>query len=294
MKLTCLLLLAAMNLPVTNTSGQAQRPLMSFGLVADAQYSRAEPAGTRFYNKSKIKLAEAYDFFRADSVDFIINLGDLIDKDFESFAPMLGIIEASGLKTWHVDGNHDYAVAGNQKRKLPVATRKGYYSFVKGDFRLIFLNGNEVSTYGSGTTHEIKLAEEYLQSLKNAGAINAMEWNGGMGTAQIGWLKKELDEAKLKKQRALIFCHFPVYPENVHNLFNYKEVLQLLESYDNVIAWFNGHNHAGNYGNFHMIHFITLRGMVETESNSFSVVEVYKNKLWIRGFGREKDQILAY
>jgi hypothetical protein len=35
--------------------------------------------------------------------------------------------------------------------------------------------------------------------------------------------------------------------------------------------------------------------MVETDStNSFALVEVYKNKIWIRGNGREKSQILAF
>jgi len=35
--------------------------------------------------------------------------------------------------------------------------------------------------------------------------------------------------------------------------------------------------------------------MVETESsNSYAIVEVYKNKIWIKGYGREKNMILAY
>ena len=68
-----------------------------------------------------------------------------------------------------------------------------------------------------------------------------------------------------------------------------------IEKYQNIIAWFNGHNHAGNYGNFNMIHFVTIKGMVETETNnSFALVEVYRNKIWIKGYGREKSQILAY
>ena len=70
--------------------------------------------------------------------------------------------------------------------------------------------------------------------------------------------------------------------------------LSILEKYSNIIAWFNGHNHAGNYGNFNLIHFVTLRGMVETEANnSFAEIEIYRNKIWIKGSGREKSQILA-
>jgi hypothetical protein len=44
-----------------------------------------------------------------------------------------------------------------------------------------------------------------------------------------------------------------------------------------------------------MIHFVTFRGMVETDQlNSYARVDVYKNKIWITGTGREKNQILAY
>ncbi len=84
-------------------------------------------------------------------------------------------------------------------------------------------------------------------------------------------------------------------PENIHNLLNYNDILTVLKRYNNIISWFNGHNHSGNYGNVNQIHFVTFKGMVETENtNSFSEVEVYKNKIWIKGFGREKNQILAY
>jgi len=38
-----------------------------------------------------------------------------------------------------------------------------------------------------------------------------------------------------------------------------------------------------------------MKGMVETENtNSFAMVEVYNNRIWIKGYGREKSQILAY
>ena len=71
-------------------------------------------------------------------------------------------------------------------------------------------------------------------------------------------------------------------------------MLNILEKYNNILAWFSGHNHSGNYGNFNLIHFVTFKGMVETETNSsYAEVEIYKNKIWIKGSGREKSQILA-
>jgi 3',5'-cyclic AMP phosphodiesterase CpdA len=127
------------------------------------------------------------------------------------------------------------------------------------------------------------------------GEINAMEWNGGIGKEQLEWFDAQLTEAEFSDEKVMVFCHFPIFPDNRHNLLNSKEVMQVLEKHQNVIAWFSGHNHAGNYGNKNMTHFVTMRGMVETEEkNSFATVEIYSNKIWITGYGNEKSQILAY
>jgi manganese-dependent ADP-ribose/CDP-alcohol diphosphatase len=292
-----------LNMPDRNESGylnsnnQSQKPLFSFGIITDVHYSDYEAAGTRFYRSSPDKLREAVKVFKADSVNFIINLGDIIDKDFGSYKPVLDILDSTGLKTYHVTGNHDYSVDPRQKKRLPVLlpSREGYFSFVNENFRFIFLNGNEISTYNSNNKSAIEKAAEYIDTMKNKGEINAVEWNGGISIKQLDWLKSQLYEASGKNEKVLILCHSPVVPDNVHNLLNYKDILALLEKNQNIIAWFNGHNHAGNYGNFNMIHFVTFKGMVETELvNSYSIVEVYRNKLWIRGYGREKSQILAY
>jgi len=276
---------------------QERKPLFSFGVIADVQYCACETAGERFYNNSLTKLREAVSSLKADSAEFLINLGDIIERDFVSYKPVLAIIDSSGLKTYHLTGNHDYMVGARHKKHLPLnmPSKEGYYSFKSKNFRFIVLDGNEISIYGPGNKTAIKQAGDYIAALKKEGNINAIDWNGGISTGQLGWLMAQLDEASAKEEKVIIFCHFPVFPENMHNLLNYKEILSALEKYNNVVAWFNGHNHAGNYGNFHMIHFITMKGMVETETKgSYAIVEVYTNKIWIRGAGREKSQILAY
>ena len=52
----------------------------------------------------------------------------------------------------------------------------------------------------------------------------------------------------------------------------------------------NGHNHAGNYGTKNKIHYLTLKGMVDTTSNAFPVIEVYENRLFLKGIGRQKNR----
>src|SRR4030042_5234278 len=276
---------------------QSQKPLFSFGIITDVHHCNYEPEGTRFYNQSLPRLREAVNSLKSDSVDFLINLGDLIDRDFSSFKPVLNIIDSSGLKTYHCLGNHDFSVESKYKKRLPLPLpdKSGYYSFMQENFRFIVLNGNEVSTYASGSKAKVKHTEEYLASLKAEGCINANDWNGGISLKQLEWLESQLGEAAAGNEKVFIICHFPVWPENIHNLLNYREVISVLENYHNVVTWFSGHNHAGNYGNTNMIHFVTLKGMVESENaGAYSLVEVYRNKIWIKGSGRERSQILAY
>ena len=286
-----------LNIRESSPAEQDQKPLFSFGIVADAQYCDCDPVGTRYYGSSLSKLEEAIRSLRIDSPKFVVNLGDLIEKDFESYKPVFRILDTAGFKIYHITGNHDYMVDARLKKRIPPlqSDKDGYYSFNYEKFRFIVLNGNEISTYASNNKSVIKEASDLITKLNNEGEINAIDWNGGMSKKQLEWLTGQLDLATHNNETVFILCHFPVWPENEHNLLNYKDVLIILEKYSNIIAWFNGHNHMGNYGNFNMIHFVTIRGMVETEkNNSFALVEVYRNKIWIKGSGREKSQILAY
>jgi 3',5'-cyclic AMP phosphodiesterase CpdA len=243
------------------------------------------------------KLREAVNSFKANKTDFIINLGDLIEKDFESYQPVIHILDSSQLRVYHVTGNHDYYVDHKFIKHIPPLGEytSGFYSVIHKGFRLVFLNGNEISTYATHNKKIIEAANGMISKLTKNGDPNGINNNGALGADQTVWLISQLDQAAANSEKVFIFCHFPVWPENEHNLLNDKDVLKILNGYKNIIAWFSGHNHAGNYGNFNMIHFVTMKAMVETEkNNSFSVVEVYGNKLWIKGTGREKSQILAY
>jgi manganese-dependent ADP-ribose/CDP-alcohol diphosphatase len=283
--------------PGTAQESPEQMPLFSFGVIADVLYADINSAGNRYYSSSIEKLEEAISAFREDSVDFIVNLGDLIERDYESYKPVLGLLNASGVRTYHITGNHDYSVDSRYLSCLPVLTesREGYYSIIYRNFRLIFLNGNELSTYSSANINLIRQADEYITKLRKTGGINAIDWNGGIGPVQLAWLNNQIEDAAGNSERVIIFCHFPIAPENIHNLLNYHEVQDTLSKYTNIIAWFCGHNHEGNYGIINKVHVVTFKGMVETKnSNSFAIVEVYKNKLMISGYGRENSTVLTF
>lgn len=276
---------------------QEEKPLFSFGLISDVQYSDRNHLGNRYYRYSLDKLEEAVSVFKKDSVDFIVNLGDLIENNYESYKPVLNLINSSGVKAYHITGNHDYSVEPRYLSRLPVlsGSKEGYFSVIYPNYRLIFLNGNEISTYVSADRLSTKQAGDYLLELRKRGAINAIEWNGGIGSAQREWMAGQLDEALKKSEKVIFLCHFPVAPENIHNLLNYSEINSLLSKYTNIVAWLSGHNHAGNYEHLNNIHYVTFKGMVETRNeNSFAIVEAYGNRLIIKGYGRENSLVMNF
>lgn len=295
------LILLTMNLPLDPEDQYPYRtqdlPIFRIGIIADVQYADAEPANNRYYRISKERLREAYRIFKNEEVDFVINLGDLIDKDFSSFGPVRQIIDSSGIKTYNVLGNHDYSVADSMKARVAFMSPSlmGYASVKSEGFRFIFLNGNDMSTYSTRSAGYISRAGKYLETLRAQGKINAMEWNGGIAIPQMIWLEQQLEYAVKKHEKVIIACHFPVYPEDIHNLLNYEEVLDLIKKYTNILAWFSGHNHAGNYGTIGQTHFITFRGMVESaDISSFAIAKIYDHKVVIEGFGREQDREFTF
>ncbi|MFK7925643.1 MAG: hypothetical protein AB8H47_27070, partial [Bacteroidia bacterium] len=123
--------------------------------------------------------------------------------------------------------------------------------------------------------------------------IDSPKWNGAIGDEQLKWLEKVLIKASRQREKVALFCHFPVYPENRHNLWNAKEIISLIERYPVVKAYINGHNHEGNYAQKNGVHYLTLKGMVDTEQTSYAVIKLLEDAIQINGFGREENRVLS-
>lgn len=270
---------------------EGSAPVFSFGVVADCQYCNADTAGVRHYKLSEEKLASCVEVLNTFALAFTVHLGDFIDRDFESFNVVSPIFKRLNCPQYHVLGNHDYAVADEHKahiyRELGMPAR--YYDrFVKG-WRFIMLDGNDVSlhAYPKGSP-EYKAAEKYHKE----NVPEAMTWNGAVGEEQLAWLEQRLKWAETAKEKVILFAHFPVYPENVHNLWNAPAIVSLVKNYPCVKAYMNGHNHAGNFGTDSEIPYLTFKGMVDTEESAFAVVDVYEDRLVVKGHGREENRTL--
>lgn len=187
--------------------GGLNPPLFKFGIIADVQYCDTDTRGTRHYRASKDKLKEAFMRFNEEKVDFVLNLGDLIDHDYESYSCLLDIIKQSEAPVYHILGNHDFSVEESKKKKIlkTLDLKRGYYTLKYSDWRFICLDGTDISLYANkeGTPEYIK-ASDYLESLKADNARNAYDWNGGIGQEQLKWYRSNLKKAEKKVKMLLL------------------------------------------------------------------------------------------
>lgn len=273
-------------------------PVLKVGLIADPQYCDCDPGPTRNYRGSLQKLEAAVDTFNRHANDYVMILGDMTDRDFESVDSVLPIFQQLNMPVYYVFGNHDFRDNDSVDRYKVLETyglSDYYYSFSFENWKFIALDGTELGEYTLGLHPEL---EEEGDSLRNRiqGMIHDHEWNGGLSRKQLNWLENEITESFNINQQVILYCHWPVFPYyNRKNLWNDTAVVELIEQYPNVAAYINGHNHEGNYGFRNGIHYLNLVGMVETEEyNSFFQMNIFKDRLELDGFGLNQDRILYF
>ncbi|SHE47243.1 Calcineurin-like phosphoesterase [Mariniphaga anaerophila] len=290
MKLISFLII--LNVSVFSMNARAQ---IKFGIFADCQYCDCAPRNTRFYQNSLQKLETAVTHFNEDEeLEFVVNLGDLIDRDFESFDKTTTVLEKLKTPVFHVIGNHDLEVKEEHRKLVPekLGMQKLFYTIEKENWVFIFLNGNDIS-FHSDNPETVLLAKEMTAKLEKNGRPNYHPWNGGIGILQLRWLNNQLALAQKQNKKAVLFCHYPLLPHESHTLWNSEEVLAVLKEYSCVKLWMNGHNHAGNYAFQNGIHFVNLKGMVESETeNAFAEVVLTQKQIRIEGFGKEESRKL--
>lgn len=111
---------------------------------------------------------------------------------------------------------------------------------------------------------------------------------------QLSWIEKTISTAQKNNERVILMCHQPVYSPNRPKsvLWNAEEVQTMLWKYDNVVAWFAGHDHQGEYAlDPYGIHHIVFPAPIETDlsDDAFATIEVFKDRLHIIWDGKVPD-----
>ena len=267
----------------------------TIGIITDCQYCDCDVKWNRYYKKSTQRLKEAVNELNKHDLTYTIHLGDFIDKDFNSFDSITPIWNQLKSKSYHVLGNHDFEVTDSLKHLVPakMGLKNRYYSFNTHNWKFIILDGNDLSLYGSLDSLKINEANTMFSQKQKDSVPYAQIYNGGLSKKQMTWIKQELDLGKKSNLNIGFFNHFPANPIDHHNFWNTKEFLELIKEYSNVKLFMNGHNHDGAYIKKDGVHYITFKGMVDTENeSSFARVTFTKDSILIKGYGREENRRL--
>lgn len=266
------------------------------GIIADCQYCNCQIKWDRHYKKAPQRLKDAVKTLNNDSLKYTIHLGDFIDQKMSSLDSVLPTWNTLKSKSYHVLGNHDFDVGETNKERIlkKLNLKNRYYSFIENDWRFIVLDGNDLSFYGTTSRDKKRQTDSIFNVLKEKNLPYLKRWNGALSNTQIKWIKTELDKAIKKNQKVGFYCHFPIYPIDNDNLWNRDQFLSIIKPYKNVKIFFNGHNHNGAYELVDNVHYLTFKGMVDTENTSaFAKVKFGKDTIHVQGFEREPSRKLV-
>jgi len=269
------------------------RPLR-IGVIADPQYANKEDSKTRFYRKSLQKIDDAVIDLNNKSLDMTIVLGDMVDDGPKDAKQIIERLNKLKMPFYPILGNHDFPIDFDTSIFKSYAMPSAYYAIEKENWKILFLNTNELSSYA--VKEGSKFEKEYLDvkiRLERHERINVKPWNGGVGKAQLKWIKKEINNASKRGMKVLVITHHPLYPEIGYEVLNNHELLDLFVAHKSVKAVISGHNHAGNFGFYEDLPCITLEGMVETSNqNAYGHMELFIDRIIINGVGRLTSRVV--
>lgn len=250
---------------------------LRIGLVTDLHYADKPPVGTRHYRETPGKLAEAAKQFETAKVDFIVELGDLIDaadsvETEQRYLKTINLEFSTIAKDRHyVLGNHCVDTLTKGEFLGGVEQAKSYYSFDRGAFHFVVL---DACFRGDG--------EPY-------GRKNSTWTDTKIPPAELEWLQGDL---KSTDRKTIVFAHQRLDVADAHGVKNSPDVRKVLEESGKVLAVFQGHSHKNDLKEIAGIHYCTLVAMVEgsgAENSGYSVMELAPTgTIKLTGFRNQK------
>jgi 3',5'-cyclic AMP phosphodiesterase CpdA len=256
---------------------------ITIGMFADSHYADKERVNKRYYRESLAKVEQAVKEFNSVKPDFVIELGDYVDKGESLAAEMsyLERIEGEYAKfdgeRHYVLGNHDMATFSKEQFITGCGARGNCYSFDKGSFHFVVLDAcynEDESDYNAGNFDWTKT---YIP------------------VAEQEWLEADL---RATEKKTVVFVHQRLDDDGgAHGVKNAPPVRGIMEQSGKVLAVFQGHDHSGAYNSINGIHYCTLQALVEKsglENNAYALVQIWLDgSIEIRGFGKQKSRELS-
>ncbi len=300
-----------------------------FGVIADVQYRDFGSNQTKKHYKESIqKLDKAVRQLNNENLDFVMVLGDM--KDDGCRTSDLDVVFNKNLSTgskldysrygfadisapsYFTVGNHDLCeyvdtdVTSLLKGEVSPVTplvRSSYdadlsfaYSFTipgKDHFLGIVLDGTELSRHRYSANENQTVDSLYNLARANPLFSGSYNWNGAISQQQLQALDNLLLNASKDGKNVVVFSHFPVWPEDQHNLWNYKEVLETIEKHSCVVAYVNGHNHGGDDGYRGNTSYVSVKAMLSSSSSAaYGIMTLNDKYLLEEGFDSEPNRVI--
>ncbi len=284
------------------TGGCASRARFVFGVISDVHYADKDAEEAKNYRDGIVKLAHSIAYFNSEKlpdkksyygsvrkVGFVIQLGDIIDvsensaKDLDAVVAMCNRLK---VPMYHVLGNHEFVGLDRKTVQAKLDMKRPYYDFKRGKWRFVVLDTMDISVTGGWAeeSRNYRSGRQLLEKLTEQEAANAIDWNGGIGQEQKEWLQNVLKDAVKKRQQVVVFGHHPIMPSgDMYNLWNSEEIVAILQSYNCVVAYINGHRHSNDYICANGIYYVTIQPMIEApQEKVYAAVWVYDDRLEIQ------------
>jgi len=206
----------------------------------------------RHYRGALQMLDRAVSFWKAKDIDYLCNLGDVIDgqcsfrtdssKELDSVLNKFNLLD-SKVEKIHLIGNHElYNFTREELKNKLQTSRKGGHSNSNKEYyhikpckgwRIIVIDPYQISVIGLKENDKVwQKASKILMngnpnmnpSVYNGGGswyhnIDGLQrrfvpFNGGLGQPQIEWLTKQFIEAKEQDEKCILMSHVPLHPKS--------------------------------------------------------------------------------
>lgn len=235
---------------------------MKIGIFADSHYCKEETlCFTRKPSLSLVKIKEMLAFFKKESVDLCLCLGDVIDKFREKSEALKYIlrikdeINSSGIPYLAIQGNHDcnnfsaaefYALMSTPSLPFVYETETHNFVFIDGNYR-----SSGRSFYEEG-----------------------VEWtDSNVPRDQVEFLKISLDKSE---KPCVVVLHENLDPtvQKDHIVKNAEEIRCIAEQSGKVDLVLQGHYHSGSDTTLNDIRYVTVPAMCEGKENRFIILDL--------------------
>jgi alkaline phosphatase len=266
------------SIAMAGEEGDAPSPELRLGLMTDIHHAERDPAGTRHYRDSLLKVREAVRALNDARADRLIHLGDLIDAG-DTLGDEIGHLKTIEAELAQFQGERHYVLGNHCVSKLTkeeflehTAARSPHTSFDQGPFHFVIL---DACFRADGVAY----------------GRNNFNWtDANIPSGQLDWLGDDLER---NDKPTLIFVHQRLdgegHPEHMIN--NAADVRALLRQSGKVLAVIAGHSHQNAYHLVDDIHYCVLRAVVEgpgAENSGYATMDLFADtSIRLTGFRKQ-------